>query len=208
MPPLDEHNPPCYQAPIYQTIGDDLARAGVLFRAPWLGFALQAEMQQMDGRHPCAWCSRPDAEWGHHLLRCDSAPAAKRALRDQALAAVLKDATPPDEDPSTSDPTSEANLDRLYALDWTGHTDPDKSRRKYRADAGRQSAVLPLRKALWYMRECINAYSARSPTYQSRGKAHRRVPPLPVYGRDPFSIHLPQDRRHDASHRTLADPNP
>jgi hypothetical protein len=41
-----------------------------------------------------------------------------------------------------------------------------------------------LRMALWYMRQCINLYSASCPS--QRPGTPRRVHPLPVYGHSPF----------------------
>jgi hypothetical protein len=40
---------------------------------------------------PCAWCHGTDSAWRRHLVTCPSALAHVAAMRDEALAAILRD---------------------------------------------------------------------------------------------------------------------
>ena len=188
-----------FEVPMYQLVKDDLPRAGIQFRAPWLGHVFQADLSKHGGRPACAWCKEPNAEWGYHLLRCSKTPPPLPVQRQQVLEAIHQDLNPASN--SNPDPTSPCNLDRLYRLTWEGATAGERSRKKFRSDKGEQPAELPLRMALWYMRSCINAYSPvsglRPPTTKKAKnqtakrdpdapRAQRIVPSLPVYGKDPF----------------------
>lgn len=161
--------------PLYLLEGDDLPRAGLLFRAPFLGHVYRSALAA--GRPPCCWCGAIDGEWGHHLLSCPACPPVITAQRDAVLRAILADMHP-----SAEAFDSPVNLQRLYTLTWPGATPDQCNRLPGRSDAGQQPSAHVLRQALWYMRSCINAYSPASP---ASGKGKRRVRPLRVYGSCP-----------------------
>ena len=112
---------------MYQLVRDDLPRAGIQFRAPWLGHTYQEDLRKSGGRPPCAWCKEPNAEWGYHLMRCSEAPPPLHARRQQVLEAIVQDLKP--ESNPDSDPTSPCNLDRLNRLTWEGVTEGERSPR-------------------------------------------------------------------------------
>jgi hypothetical protein len=109
-------------------------------------------------------------------------PATLRYLRDATLRAIQADMSP--HQPPTSLPATTANLDRLFYLAWPGATPGQCARKRDRTDTGRQPSHPVLRMALWYMRQCINLYSASCPS--QRPGTPPRVHRLPIYGHSPF----------------------
>ena len=102
-------------------------------------------------------------------------------MRDVVLHAIYADVDPRSH-ARDDGPLSDANLDRLYRLDWRGHGQR-RNRLPNREDAGHQPDPDVLHKALWYMRTCLNAYAAVAPL---TAVGQRSLHPLPVYGPDPF----------------------
>lgn len=173
------------EVPMWHFEPYDLPRAAILFQAPTLAYTWRWTLEH--GRSPCAWCAAADGEWGSHLLTCPHAPPRLVAIRDATLQAIMQDCTHPLHAPAGMQPQPPAPatlLKSLYYLQWVGCHPTDRQRKQHRADTGTQPGCQPLRMALWYMRECINAYSASTPIIPETGQ--RRVRPLPVYGRSPF----------------------
>ena len=71
--------------PLYLYIEGDLPRAGIWARMPYLRMQLRGKEHR---RAKCAWCRRPQQEYGHHLIRCPSMPPRLRRRRDAVLAAI------------------------------------------------------------------------------------------------------------------------
>jgi hypothetical protein len=143
--------------PLYLSIGQDLPRAAILFRAPYLRFQPRGVEHR---RHSCMWCDEDEGECGYHLLRCPRMPRAARVLRNRALLLQRQDAALPAA-------SLEEELDRLFALTWRGSA----SWRPGRPDRGRQPSRDALEATLIYMRDALNLYS----------KSDVAVWPLPCY---------------------------
>lgn len=180
---LDESDPNYSGSPdlpLYMYIGDDLPRAGIWARMPYLRF--QERGEDID-RAPCAWCKRHDLEYGYHLMRCRHMPPRLLRRRDAVLADILKDVAKAD---PGEQPTSEDNLNRLFYLRWRGSGNWRHSHypAPERTDKGRQPAKEVLIKALWYFRDMINTY--RLSTAGTGLEGANPIWPLPVYGQDPY----------------------
>lgn len=143
--------------PLYLSIGQDLPRAAILFRAPYLRFQPRGVEHR---RHSCMWCGEDEGECGYHLLRCPRMPRAALVLRNRALLLQRQDAALPAV-------SLEEELDRLFALTWRGSA----SWRPGRPDRGRQPGREALEATLIYMRDALNLYS----------RSDVAVWPLPCY---------------------------
>jgi hypothetical protein len=135
--------------PLYLDVGDDLPRAGVTTRAPYLRLQPRGVF---NSRPSCAWCKEYEGECGYHLVRCKQAPIRLRVMRDRALRLIHQDITP---SPSQESHQSEANVQRLFRLNWQGRSEWKKDR----ADKGQQPSQEALAAVLLYMREMVNSYA-------------------------------------------------
>ncbi len=77
--------------PLYHYLPQDLPRAGVVFRAPYLRHQYRDPYKL---RASCRWCGELEGECGYHLLRCSQPPSRIAALRDRALRAIYEDIKP------------------------------------------------------------------------------------------------------------------
>lgn len=141
--------------PLYQYLPQDLPRAGMVFRAPYLRHQYRDPFML---RASCIWCGELEGECGYHLLRCPQPPARIAALRDRALRATYEDYKPGRRAEGTAH-LREENLHRLFQLRWWGHS----NWRRTRKDRDHQPGLAALRTVLLYMRETINTYASQVP---------------------------------------------
>jgi hypothetical protein len=113
--------------PLYLYIEGDLPRACIWARMPYLRMQLRGKEHR---RAKCAWCRRPQQEYGHHLIRCPSMPPRLRRRRDAVLAAIDQDVRMARHKPTApaAEAVTEENLERLFMLSWEGTSKWKQSR--------------------------------------------------------------------------------
>ena len=176
---LGEGKPVCWDLPLYLYIGGDLPRAGIWARMPYLRYQCRGARVP---RAPCAWCGRPESEYGHHLLRCPHMPPRLLRRRDSVLAAILAEVRDASHVPVREEPQDPVNLERLYQLQWRGSANWKKTppAASYaRADKGHQPTKETLTAALWFFRDMINTY--RRATAGTGAGGSNPVWELPTY---------------------------
>jgi hypothetical protein len=191
---LAEDEPACPDVPLYLYVGGDLPRAGIWARMPYLRY-------QWRGAHvpraPCAWCGRPESEYGHHLMRCPHMPPRLLRRRNHVLAAILQEVQEASHVPGTvrEEVVDPVNLERLYRLHWRGSANWKKTppAASYaRADKDHQPTKETLAAALWFFRDLLNTY--RRATAGTGPGGANPVWELPTYERatdlyrDPFPV--------------------
>jgi hypothetical protein len=192
---LDAGNPTppsCRDLPLYLYLGEDLPRAGLWTRLPYLRYQFRGVQQR---RASCAWCGRADQEHGYHLIRCSHMPPRLLRRRNAVLVRIHQDIHAATLGPYWEpDAVSDANLDHLFHLRWPGRGSWKKAGAQGRRDSGHQACREVLTEALWYMRDMLNTYR-RSTAGSDTGGANP-VWALPVYGEDPY---------HDPGPHTAAE---
>jgi hypothetical protein len=172
-----------YDLPLYLYVGGDLPRAGFWTRMPYLRLQRRGE----ERRAACAWCTMPDKEHGHHLMRCPRMPPWLKRRRNRVLGYILEDVrrskSPPEEHETA---TCYENMQRLFHLYWPGRGSWVKGGKKgpgRRTDCDQQPDREVLIKVLWFLRAMINEYRRRTAGTGQGGT--NPVWELPVYGEDP-----------------------
>jgi hypothetical protein len=130
----------------------DLKRAGAVFYLPVRDQPFHSDHMAHKGVSPCAWCHGTDSAWRRHLVTCPSALAPVTAMRDEALAVILRDVNP-NKRRHHETALALSNMDHRYRV-ISRVTSDQRRRHGYTV---RQPIIAPLRKALLYVGACLNA---------------------------------------------------